>query len=101
MDDPEALVNLVEVSGFAQSGTATAPASVSGPIGTGAVNALFLKVAQGGVKPDHSVPRPPTRQDASRKARSMAGANAVNIDPWTDPVLIAAVKLLTRPPSSF
>ena len=48
MDDPEALVNLVEVSGFAQSGTATAPASVSGSIGTGAVNALFLKVATGG-----------------------------------------------------
>ncbi len=48
MDDPEALVNLVEVSGFAQSGTATAPTSVSGTIGTGAVNALFLKVATGG-----------------------------------------------------
>jgi hypothetical protein len=48
MDDPEALVNLVEVSGFAESGTATAPTSVSGSIGTGAVNALFLKVATGG-----------------------------------------------------
>lgn len=48
MDDPEALVNLIEVSGFAQSGTATAPSSVSGSIGTGAVNALFLKVASGG-----------------------------------------------------
>ena len=48
MDDPEALVNLVEVSGFAQSGTATAPTSASGSIGTGAVNALFLKVATGG-----------------------------------------------------
>jgi hypothetical protein len=48
MDDPEALVNLVEISGFAQNGTATAPTSVSGAIGTGAVNALFLKVATGG-----------------------------------------------------
>jgi hypothetical protein len=48
MDDPEALVNLIEVSGFAQSATATAPSSVTGPIGTGAVNALFLKVATGG-----------------------------------------------------
>lgn len=48
MDDPEALVNLVEISGFAQSGTATAPTSVSGTIGTGAVNALFLKIATGG-----------------------------------------------------
>lgn len=49
MDDPEALVNLIEVSGFAQTATASAPTSVSGPIGTGAVNALFLKVASGGV----------------------------------------------------
>lgn len=48
MDDPEALVNLIEVSGFAESGTATAPTSVSGSIGTGVVNALFLKVATGG-----------------------------------------------------
>jgi hypothetical protein len=48
MDDPEALVNLIEISGFAQTSTATAPTSVSGPIGTGAVNALFLKVASGG-----------------------------------------------------
>ncbi len=48
MDDPQALVNLIEVSGFAQSETATAPTSVSGSIGTGAVNALFLKVATGG-----------------------------------------------------
>jgi hypothetical protein len=48
MDDPEALVNLVEISGFAQSATATAPSTVSGSIGTGAVNALFLKVATGG-----------------------------------------------------
>ncbi len=49
MDDPEALVNLVEISGFAQNATATAPTSLSGTIGTGAVNALFLKVANGGV----------------------------------------------------
>lgn len=48
MDDPEALVNLIEVSGFAESSTATAPTSVSGSIGTGVVNALFLKVATGG-----------------------------------------------------
>jgi len=48
MDDPEALVNLIEVSGFASTATATAPTSVSGSIGTGAVNALFLKVAAGG-----------------------------------------------------
>lgn len=48
MDDPEALVNLIEVSGFAETATATAPSSVSGSIGTGAVNALFLKVAAGG-----------------------------------------------------
>ena len=48
MDDPEALVNLIEVSGFAATATATAPTSVSGSIGTGAVNALFLKVATGG-----------------------------------------------------
>lgn len=48
MDDPEALVNLIEVSGFAATATATAPTSVSGSIGTGAVNALFLKVAAGG-----------------------------------------------------
>lgn len=48
MDDPEALQSLMEVSGFAQNTTATAPSSVSGPIGTGAVNALFLNVANGG-----------------------------------------------------
>jgi len=49
MDDPEALVNLIEVSGFAENATTTAPASLDGTIGTGAVNALFLKVASGGV----------------------------------------------------
>jgi hypothetical protein len=48
MDDPEALVNLMEINGFAQNATATAPTSLSGTIGTGAVNALFLKVATGG-----------------------------------------------------
>lgn len=48
MDDPEALVNLIEVDGFAQTATATAPSSVSGSIGTGDLNALFLKVATGG-----------------------------------------------------
>jgi hypothetical protein len=49
MDDPEVLTSVMEVSGFAQNQTATAPSSVSGPLGTGAVNALFLNVATGGV----------------------------------------------------
>lgn len=49
MDDPEALTSVMEVSGFAQNSTTTAPSSVSGPIGTGAVNALLLNVANGGV----------------------------------------------------
>ncbi|MES2306546.1 MAG: hypothetical protein V4558_13640 [Gemmatimonadota bacterium] len=48
MDDPQALTSVMEVSGFAQNQTATAPTTVSGPIGTGAVNALFLNVANGG-----------------------------------------------------
>ena len=50
MDDPSHLVNLIEVSGFAQTGGTTAPSSVSGAIGdgTGLVNALFLQVAAGG-----------------------------------------------------
>jgi hypothetical protein len=54
MDDPAALVNLVEVNGFARSETGTAPTTVSGSIGTGAVNALFLKVATGGAVTDWS-----------------------------------------------
>lgn len=50
MNDPTHLTSLVEASGFAQSGTATAPASVSGSIGdgTGTVNGLLLSVGTGG-----------------------------------------------------
>jgi hypothetical protein len=50
MNDPSNLVNLVEVSGFAQASGTTAPSSVSGTIGdgTGVVNALFLQIAAGG-----------------------------------------------------
>jgi len=51
MDDPSHLANLIEVSGFAQSSSATPPASVTGTIGdgTGSVNGLLLQVANGGV----------------------------------------------------
>jgi len=50
MDDPEKLTSLVEVSGFAQSATATPPASLTGTIGdgTGLVNGLLLAVGNGG-----------------------------------------------------
>jgi hypothetical protein len=50
IDDPSRLANLVEVSGFAQSASATAPASVSGTIGDGSgiVNATLLQVGAGG-----------------------------------------------------
>jgi hypothetical protein len=50
MDDPSKLESLVEVSGFAQTATGTAPASVSGTIGdgTGVVNGLLLAVGSGG-----------------------------------------------------
>jgi hypothetical protein len=50
IDDPSHLTSLIEVSGFAQSTTATAPTSVSGTIGdgTGIVNGLLLSVASGG-----------------------------------------------------
>lgn len=50
MDDPEKLTSLVEVSGFAQSTTATPPASLSGTIGdgTGFVNGMLLAVGNGG-----------------------------------------------------
>jgi hypothetical protein len=50
IDDPSRLANLVEVSGFAQNTSATAPASVSGTIGdgTGIVNATLLQVGAGG-----------------------------------------------------
>lgn len=47
-DDPSHLVNILEVSGFAQSGNATAPSSVSGTIGDGSVNGLMLQTAAGG-----------------------------------------------------
>lgn len=50
LDDPSHLTNIIEVSGFAQSGTPTAPTSVSGTVGdgTGIVNGLFLSVGSGG-----------------------------------------------------
>jgi len=50
MDDPSKLTSLIEVSGFAQSTTASAPTSVSGTIGdgTGLVNGLLLAVGDGG-----------------------------------------------------
>ena len=50
IDDPSRLASLVEVSGFAQNASATAPASVSGTIGdgTGIVNATLLQVGAGG-----------------------------------------------------
>jgi len=48
LDDPSHLGSLIEVSGFAQNATSTAPASVSGSIGTGFVNAMFLQVGSGG-----------------------------------------------------
>jgi hypothetical protein len=48
LDDPSHLGSLIEVSGFAQNATSTAPASVTGSIGTGFVNAIFLQVGNGG-----------------------------------------------------
>ena len=50
IDDPSHLTSVVEVSGFAQSGTATAPAAVSGTIGdgTGIVNGYLLSVGAAG-----------------------------------------------------
>ena len=49
-DDPAHLTNIIEVSGFAQSGGSTPPSSVNGTIGngTGIVNALLLQVGSGG-----------------------------------------------------
>jgi hypothetical protein len=51
MDDPSHLTSLIEVSGFAQSQSGTAPTSVSGTIGDGRgiVNGTLLEVASGGV----------------------------------------------------
>ena len=50
LDDPSHLTSLIEVSGFAQSGTSSAPSSVSGTVGdgTGIVNGLFLAVGGAG-----------------------------------------------------
>jgi hypothetical protein len=50
MDDPEKLTSLVEVAGFAQSSSGTAPTSVSGTIGdgTGIVNGTLLLVGNAG-----------------------------------------------------
>ena len=49
-DDPTHLTTLVEVDGFAQSSSASAPGAVSGAIGdgTGIVNSLFLHVGSAG-----------------------------------------------------
>ena len=43
-EDPAAFANVIEVSGFAQSSTSTAPTTVSGPIGTGIINGQMLQV---------------------------------------------------------
>jgi hypothetical protein len=48
LDDPSHLGSLIEVSGFAQNSTSTPPVSVSGSIGTGFVNAMFLQVGNAG-----------------------------------------------------
>ena len=48
LDDPAKLVNLIEVSGFAQNNTNAAPTTVTGSIGTGFVNAMFLQVGSAG-----------------------------------------------------
>jgi len=48
LDDPSHLGSLIELSGFAQSSTSTAPSSVVGPIGNGNVNALFIQVGSAG-----------------------------------------------------
>jgi hypothetical protein len=50
LDDPSHLTSIVEVSGFAESGTQTAPTSVIGTVGdgTGIVNGLLLSVADAG-----------------------------------------------------
>jgi hypothetical protein len=48
LDDPSHLGSLIEVSGFAQNSTSTAPSTVSGSIGTGFVNAMFLQVGNAG-----------------------------------------------------
>ena len=48
LDDPSHLGSLIEVSGFAQNSTSTAPTSVTGPVGNGIVNAMFLQVGNGG-----------------------------------------------------
>jgi hypothetical protein len=49
-DSPSTLANLVEVSGFAQSGNATPPSSVNATIGdgTGFVNGMLLQVGTNG-----------------------------------------------------
>jgi hypothetical protein len=50
MDDPGKLTSLIEVAGFAQSASATAPTSVSGTIGdgTGIVNGTLIAVGSAG-----------------------------------------------------
>jgi len=48
LDDPSHLGSLIEISGFAQNATSTAPSTVSGSIGTGFVNAQLFQVGSGG-----------------------------------------------------
>jgi len=48
LDDPSHLGSLIEVSGFAQNSSSTAPSTVSGSIGTGFVNANLFQVGTGG-----------------------------------------------------
>jgi hypothetical protein len=50
MDDPMNLKNVIEVSGFAQANSTTAPSSVTGTVGdgTGIANGFMLQIAPGG-----------------------------------------------------
>jgi len=48
LDDPSHLGSLIELSGFAQNTASTAPSSVSGSIGSGFVNGMFLQVGTAG-----------------------------------------------------
>jgi hypothetical protein len=48
LDDPSHLGAVIEISGFAQNTTSSAPSSVTGSIGTGFVNAMFIQVGNGG-----------------------------------------------------
>ena len=48
LDDPSHLGALIELSGFAQNATSTAPSTVSGSIGSGFVNGLMIQVGSAG-----------------------------------------------------